>query len=253
MAGAALKFITLKLTLSRAMKSSSRVCDSTGGFSTRPALESEAATLIQLIDTVLGAELGQLVLQQIGGQFSSSANLYSRLRTFLKSSTSAELLGLTEKRMAKLLAAVELGKRLYCGTPQQGEIIDDPAVAAQALQPVIGYEPVEKFAVLLLDIKHRLLSVEIISSGIVNETCFHPRELFRAVILGGGSHCIIAHNHPSGSVQPSEQDLTITSATLKAAQQMMMPILDHVIVSHGNFCSLRQTTGLWQEVPQHEQ
>ncbi len=234
------------------MKSSNRVYDSTGGFSTRPAIEPEAATLIYLIDTVLGANLGQLLLQQIGGQFSSSANLYSRLRTFLKSSTSAEFLGLTEKRMAKLLAAVELGKRLYCGTPQQGEIIDDPAVAAQAVQPVIGYELVEKFAVILLDVKHRLLAIEIISSGIVDETSIHPRELFRAVILGGGSRCIIAHNHPSGSVQPSGQDLIITNAMLKAGQQMMIPILDHVIVSHGSYCSLRRTTDLWEETPQNE-
>ncbi|MBW4465617.1 MAG: DNA repair protein RadC [Pegethrix bostrychoides GSE-TBD4-15B] len=235
------------------MRFSSRVCDSTSGFATRAAIEPEATTLIELIDTVLGAKFGQLVLQQLGGEFSTSANLYSRLRTFLKASTSAELLGLSEKRMAKLLAAVELGKRMYCVAPPKGEIIDDPAVAAQALQPIIGYEPVEKFAVILLDIKHRLLSVEIVSSGIVNETCVHPRELFRAVILGGGSRCIIAHNHPSGSVEPSEQDLTITSAMLKAAQQMMMPILDHLIVSHGNYCSLRQTTGLWQEVPQNDQ
>lgn len=229
------------------MSSSSRVSDSTSKFS-GSALSSEVVALAKLIDTVLGARLGTMLLQQVGGDCASPTALYSYLRSSLNSSS--ELLGLDPKRMAKLQAALELGRLLCYPSPKQGVTVDDPTLAAQVLQAKIGYEPVEKMAVLVLDIKHRLIAGEIIASGTVSECLAHPREIFRAVILNNGSRCIIAHNHPSGSVDPSPEDLTLTKQLLRAAQSMAIPILDHIVVSHGQFCSIRQTTDLWAEVPQ---
>jgi DNA repair protein RadC len=234
------------------MRSFGKVCDSSGEFKFNATLESEFVILAELIDAIAGSNIGQSLLQRVAGEPTSSSVLYDRLRSLLHVGTSAEVLGLTEKRLTKLQAAVELGKRLYCTIPRQGDVIDEPDKAAQVLQSSIGFERVEKFAVLVLDVKHRLLSREIISSGSIAETPAPPAEIFRSVILGNGCRCIVAHNHPSGSLEPSSGDLDLTKTLLTAAQCMGIPVIDHLIVSHGTYLSLRQTTNLWNEIPQRD-
>jgi DNA repair protein RadC len=108
----------------------------------------------------------------------------------------------------------------------------------------------ERFAVLLLDVKHRLLATQVISVGTATETIAHPRDIFREVIRQGATRVIVAHNHPSGSVEPSPEDLQLTRQLLAGAQFLSIPLLDHLILGQGNFLSLRQTTDLWQDYPQ---
>ena len=98
---------------------------------------------------------------------------------------------------------------------------------------------------LALDVKHRILSMKVISSGTATETCAHPRDIFRWLIQVGGTRCVIGHNHPSGSVHPSDDDLTLTRQLLDAGKVLDIPVLDHLVVSGGKYVSIRQTTGLW--------
>ncbi len=155
-------------------------------------------------------------------------------------------LPLTPKRAARALAAIELGKRLYTAadTPK---VIDSPAAAAMALSYDLSFLSQEKAAVLVLDVKHQLVCTELISHGTATETLMHPRESLRAVIQAGGSRYIIAHNHPSGNVEPSPEDLAITRQLLQASQTLGIPLLDHLIIGNGNHHSMRESTGLWQE------
>ena len=110
----------------------------------------------------------------------------------------------------------------------------------------------ERFAVLCLDVKNKLIATQVVTIGLATETLAHPREIFREVIKQGATRIIIAHNHPSGSLEPSQADMQLTERLLKAAQIIGIPLLDHLILGKDNFRSLRQNCDLWEEFPQPE-
>jgi DNA repair protein RadC len=161
-----------------------------------------------------------------------------------------EIPGIGTAKATTILAAVELGKRVFYSRPADQTVIDDPAVAAAVLSDDLMWQAQERFAVLLLDVKHRLLGTRVITIGTATETLAHPRDIFREVIRQGATRVIVAHNHPSGSVEPSPEDIALTQQLLTGAQFLGIPLLDHLILGNGNHLSLRQTTHLWKEFPQ---
>lgn len=158
--------------------------------------------------------------------------------------------GVGTAKATTILAAIELGKRVYQSRPPEKTVIDDPAVAAAALSHELMWQSQERFAVLILDVKHRLIATQVITIGTATETLAHPREIFREIIRQGGTRAIIAHNHPSGNVEPSSEDINLTRQLLEGARFLGIPLLDHLILGNGNHLSLRQTTSLWDEVAQ---
>ncbi|MBD2258676.1 DNA repair protein RadC [Pseudanabaena sp. FACHB-2040] len=190
--------------------------------------------------------LGQLILQEMG---QNQRDPLAMLREVsLHDLTNVR--GIGPAKAATILAAVELGKRVLQTKPLEKTVVDDPAIAAAALSHEMMWQAQERFAVLLLDIKHRLLGTKVITIGTATETLAHPREIFREVIRQGAVRCIVAHNHPSGSLEPSPEDINLTRQLLSGAQVLGVPVLDHLIIGNGDFRSLRQTTALWQECPQ---
>jgi DNA repair protein RadC len=158
--------------------------------------------------------------------------------------------GIGPAKATSILAAIELGKRVYQSKPPERAIVDDPAVAANALSHELMWQAQERFAVLLLDVKHRILASQVVTIGTATETLAHPREIFREAIRQGSARVIVAHNHPSGNLEPSPEDIRLTRQLLQAAQILGIPLLDHLILGNGDFVSLRSTTPLWQEMPQ---
>lgn len=190
--------------------------------------------------------LGQYLLQELGRHQRDPLSV-------LREVTVAELTqvsGIGPAKATTILAAIELGKRVFQARPLERTVVDDPAVAAAALSHDLMWQPQERFAILLLDVKHRLLGTQVISIGTATETLAHPREIFREVLRQGATRAIVAHNHPSGNVEPSPEDLSLTRQLLQGAQFLGIPLLDHLILGNGNHLSLRQTTPLWQEFPQ---
>lgn len=171
----------------------------------------------------------------------------------LREASAGELMqisGVGEAKASAILAAIELGKRVFQSRPPEMTIVDDPAIAAAALSQDLMWQAQERFAVLLLDVKHRIIGTHIITIGSATETIAHPRDIFRAVIKQGATRLIVAHNHPSGNTEPSPEDIHLTRQLLSGAQLLGIPLLDHLILGNGEFRSLRQSTALWQEVPQ---
>jgi DNA repair protein RadC len=192
--------------------------------------------------------LGQLILQKLGEHQRDPLS-------GLRDATIQELKtipGIGDAKATTILAALELGKRVLNARPLEKEIIDDPAIAASILSSDLMWQSQERFAVLLLDVKHRLLGTQVITIGTATETLAHPRDIFRAVIRQGAVRLIVAHNHPSGNVEPSSEDISLTRQLLSGAQLLGIPLLDHLILGNGNFCSLRQTTSLWNDCPQSD-
>jgi DNA repair protein RadC len=192
--------------------------------------------------------LGQYVVQKLGEH---QRDPLAVLRD-INARELMEIPGIGEAKATGILASIELGKRVLLSRPPDPVIIDDPSVAAAVLSNDLMWQPQERFAVLFLDIKHRVIGRQVISIGTATETLAHPRDIFREVIRQGATRFIVAHNHPSGNVEPSPEDITLTRQLLTGAQFLGIPLLDHLIVGHGNHASLRQVTSLWSEGPQEE-
>jgi DNA repair protein RadC len=157
--------------------------------------------------------------------------------------------GIGPAKATTILAAIELGKRAFQSRPD-GTAIDSPAAAAAALSQDLMWQTKERFAVVLLDVKNRLLGTQVISIGTATETLASPREIFREVIRQGAAQVIVAHNHPSGNIEPSPEDIQLTRQLLAGADFLGVPLLDHLILGNGNHQSLREITTLWEEHPQ---
>ena len=97
-----------------------------------------------------------------------------------------------------------------------------------------------------------MLGTQVITIGTATETLAPPREIFREVIRQGATKLIVAHNHPSGNVEPSPEDIELTRQLLSGAQFLGIPLLDHLILGDGNYQSLQEITSLWEECPQGE-
>lgn len=206
------------------------------------ASASATAELFALI-AMIDVESAQTLLMRLAG----GRNPLDALRQ--TNSHELQKLSLTPKRAGRVIAAIELGRRLYAASISP-QVIDSPAAAAAVLSYDLAFQPQEKAAVLVLDVKHHPICTEIISHGTATETLMHPREVFRAVIQAGGIRCIVAHNHPSGVVEPSPDDIARTQQLLHASQALEIPLLDHLILGNGTHCSMRQSTALWDEYQQ---
>lgn len=190
--------------------------------------------------------LGQHLLQRLGQDQPSGDGL-----PILREVSAEELMkisGVGPAKAATILAALELGKRVLQSQPPVLTVVDDPSVAAAFLGHELMWQTQERFAVLLLDVKHRILGSKVISIGTATETLAHPRDIFREVIKRGATRVIVAHNHPSGSLEPSPEDISLTRQLLKGAHLLGIPLLDHLILGNGDWASIRQCSDLWNEV-----
>ncbi len=189
--------------------------------------------------------LGQYVLQQLS---QDQRNPLEVLRD-INPQELTKIHGIGPAKATTILAAIELGKRVFECRPSK-RIIESPEAVASALSHELMWQAQEKFAVLLLDVKNQLLATKVITIGTATETLAHPREIFREVIRQGASRLIIGHNHPTGNTEPSQEDMELTKQLLQGAQLLGIPLLDHLILGNGSYQSLRQTTSLWEEYPQ---
>ena len=190
--------------------------------------------------------LGQLILQTVSQDVSDPL-------AALQGISAQELMqipGVGPAKATTILAAIELGKRVFFSRPSDRIEITDPSIAVAALSQDLMWQPQERLAVLMLDNRNRIMGQRIISIGTANETIAHPRDIFREVLKSGATKLIVAHNHPSGNTEPSPEDIDLTRQLLQAASFLSLPMLDHLILGNGDFRSIREATTLWQEHPQ---
>ena len=208
---------------------------------------SSAELLALLLNTGQGAGklsavgLGQLILSHLSH---NNGDPLARLRG-LEAGELTQINGVGPAKAATILAAIELGRRVFLSRPEERTTIESPDVAAAAFSGDLMWAEQEHFGVLLLDIKHRVIGQFIATKGTATETLSHPRETFKAAVRQGASSILVAHNHPSGSLDPSEADISLTKQLLEASSILDIPLVDHLILGGGSFVSLRETTALW--------
>jgi len=142
-------------------------------------------------------------------------------------------------KAVRIHAALELGRRLLV-FQNNTVVIDSPEKVWQLLQPEMGILSQEEFRVLVLNNKNNIIKNSVVSMGTVSEALVHPREIFRIAIRESGASIIIAHNHPSGVLAPSKEDIASTKRIREAGSIVGIELLDHVIIAQGAYMSLKE-------------
>lgn len=177
-------------------------------------------------------QLAQQLLERFGG-------LSGLLHTGADDLKTVKGMGGIAKR-SELIAVLELARRAMGEKLKERAVFDSPDAVKQYLQLHIGSRPHEIFAVVFLDVQHRLIVLEEIFRGTLTQTSVYPREVVTRAIHHQAAAVVLSHNHPSGSIEPSRADETITQ-TLRAALALVdVRVLDHVIVSPGQSFSMAE-------------
>jgi DNA repair protein RadC len=149
--------------------------------------------------------------------------------------------GIGRARAAQVLAAVELGRRSLVRTTGERVRLHTPQQLAAYLLPLYGARPVEQFGIVMLDIKHRVIHVTVLSTGSLDQTSVHPREVFREAFSASAAAIALFHNHPSGDPTPSVDDLALTARLVSAGHVMGIVVVDHVILADQRYVSFVET------------
>lgn len=209
----------------------------------RIAIAPRGSSPAELLSTAVGISQrkARQMLELIGGDLEQPLNALRQ--SHLQDLQQA---GLSEKQAVRTCALIELGRRLYIATPNKTLPLESPEAVAAYLNYDLAFQPTERFAVLVMDVKNRPIGKQVLFIGSSTETLATPRQIFQKVLRMGGERLIVAHNHPSGSTAPSTEDIALTEQLLQAAQALDLKLLDHLIIGNGEFTSLRQTTALWE-------
>jgi DNA repair protein RadC len=147
--------------------------------------------------------------------------------------------GIGEARAITIAAALELGRRRQTNAGLKRESINSSKAAADIIIPLLRDLNHEAFCVLYLNQSNKLIKQELISSGGITGTVVDLRIILKNALLNNSSQIIVAHNHPSGNLTPSEADKKLTKKLRDAAALMDIKLLDHVIIGDINYLSFQ--------------
>jgi len=162
----------------------------------------------------------------------------------LDPSISLKVISRIKKKVEETFAKIrqlhdELNAQLY-NSPKERPPIRSPSDAANILNYFIGTLDHEEMWVVDLDTRNRVMSLVKLYQGSVNQSQVRICEVFRQAILEDAPAVIVAHNHPSGNISPSPEDISVTRTIFQAGKLMDIDLLDHIIVSQGRFTSLKE-------------
>lgn len=177
-------------------------------------------------------QLAQELLREFGG-------LAGLLHTRVEDLKRVKGLGGPAKR-AELAAVLELARRALAEQLRQREVFGSPEAVKNYLQLHLARKPHEVFAALFLDAQNRLIAMEELFRGTLTQTSVYPREVVVKALHHHAASVVLAHNHPSGTVQPSRADEALTQALKAALSLVDVRVLDHVIVAQGEALSMAE-------------
>ena len=157
--------------------------------------------------------------------------------------------GMGAAKAAALAATFEIGRRLAARRLQPGDPIRSAADVHRHFYPELRDAPRERFLVLLLDGRHRVIRPVVASEGTLTASLVHPREVFAPALREPAAAVVLVHNHPSGDPTPSREDREVTARLGAAGELLGIPVLDHVVVAEQGFVSLREEGALPERSP----
>jgi DNA repair protein RadC len=145
--------------------------------------------------------------------------------------------GLGPAKACEIIACFELGKRLLKG--KIAGLYLKPEDIWKELKDIREHKK-EHFIIFFLDSRNQEIKREIISVGSLNANLVHPREVFEPAVKNLAAQVIVAHNHPSGDPEPSEDDLTINKRLVEAGKILGIEVIDHIVVSKSGYFSFKE-------------
>lgn len=143
-----------------------------------------------------------------------------------------QIKGIGPVKAAQFITVMEIARRVRASERDVAPMLNRPALVLAHFQPLLAGLAIEKFWVLCLNRKNRLLKLVEITSGTATSSLAHPREVFRQAIRHGASAVICVHNHPSGDPAPSAADIQVTRQLREASKTVDIEMTDHVILGH---------------------
>ena len=151
----------------------------------------------------------------------------------------ARLPGIGPRRAASLAAGLELGRRVVTAWPELPWVIRSPTDIAERLMTEMGLLEREELRVLLVTTKNAVVAVRTVYVGNLAGSSVRVGELFRDAVRRCAAGIVVVHNHPSGDPSPSAEDLRITGEISAAGALLDIALLDHLVIGHGRWVSLR--------------
>jgi len=181
------------------------------------------------------------LLQKDGGRFLLDAELLEL----------SEIEGVGEAKACGIKAAIELARRLLYASPLSVTAIRSPKDAADLLSSDIGFLDREAVRVINLNSANQVIAIDEVSLGGLSSASIHPREVYKAPIRRSAAGIIISHNHPSGDLKPSDQDVEETNRLVDVGELLGVKLMDHIIVAFGKHYSMLEN-GKMKEPKRYE-
>jgi DNA repair protein RadC len=179
----------------------------------------------------MAEQLGQRLLRRFGGLYGLAS---ARLREI-----GAEP-GVGQVRAAALCAAFGIARRLGEAAFRPGTVVRNGGDVARIVRDSARGSGRESFFAVLLDVRHRMMGLHMVSTGSLDATPVHPREVFSPAIRDGAAAVVVAHNHPSGDPSPSAEDRVITARLREVGALVGIHLLDHIVVGTERFYSFAE-------------
>lgn len=176
-------------------------------------------------------ELGEVLLQKFHTYSNMSIASYHDFK---------KINGIKEAKALQLLAAFEINRRLALEQMQESRLMNHPREFVNWLNQEIGNQMQEHFLVVFLDTKNIMIEYKTIFIGTINMSLIHPREIYKEALHIGCTKIICVHNHPSGDVTPSKEDILMTQRLREVGEIVGIPLLDHIIVGKNKYLSFRE-------------
>lgn len=196
---------------------------------------SSALATTELLALVLGTAEAPGLSADLLGVFGSLHQLARASKTQLM-----KIRGIGEAQAGRLVAVLELSRRLQAPPADERPRVTSPADGANLLLPRLSHLEQEELHVVLLDTRNRVLDVQAIYKGSLNSSMIRIGEIFRPAIEAPAAAVIVAHNHPSGRADPSPEDISVTRQIVKAGKLLDIEVLDHLIIGQGVYVSLKE-------------
>jgi DNA repair protein RadC len=153
----------------------------------------------------------------------------------------SEALNIPLGKACQIVASFELGRRYFAKSGGRAVFVRSSHQAFEYLKDM-GSGKKEQLRGLYLNSRHEVIHDEVISVGSLTANIVHPREVFQPAVAYGAVAVIIAHNHPSGSLEPTEADLDVTMQLIDAGRLLGIDLLDHLIITETTFISIKKDT-----------
>lgn len=213
-----------------------------------PINERPRERLLKYGEEVLSNQELLAIILRTGTKSESALDLARRLITnyggitFIAKSSVYELSkikGIGLAKACEIKACVEIGKRLNSFKGNNRVKITSPEDVAMLVMDEMRFLSKEHFRVIFLNTKNYVIQIKDISIGSLNSSIVHPREVFIEAIKVSSAAIILCHNHPSGDVTPSQEDINITKRLIEAGKIIGIEVLDHIIIGDINYLSFK--------------